>query len=50
MFPSEGAGAFFLIFYLILAYLVLSHWQGANSLFSTGVTGGGTIIKDLQGR
>lgn len=38
------------IFWLILAYLVFTHWQGANSLLSTGVSGGGTVIKDLQGR
>lgn len=35
---------------LILAYLVLNNWTGANALLSTGATSGGTIIKDLQGR
>ena len=37
-------------FWLILAYLVLSHWQGANSLLGTSVNGTGTVVKDLQGR
>lgn len=39
-----------IIFVLIFAYLVLTHWTGANALLTTGTTGGGAIIKDLQGR
>ena len=36
--------------FLIFAFLVLNNWQGANALLGTTATGGGAIIKDLQGR
>ena len=35
---------------LIFAFLVLNNWQGANALLGTTATGGGSIIKTLQGR
>ena len=38
------------IFWLILLYLVLTNWNGANTLLGTGATSSGTVIKDLQGR
>lgn len=38
------------MFWLILAYLVLMHWQGANSLLGTSSTAGVGVIKSLQGR
>lgn len=38
------------VFWLILAYLVLSNWSGANSLLGTSSTAGVSTIKALQGR
>ena len=37
-----------LIFWLILAGIVARHWQGANALLGTAVTGGNTTIKSLE--
>lgn len=39
---------FTLIFFLILASLVLRYWKGANELFKTGFSGGNAIIKTLE--
>ncbi len=38
------------IFWLILIYLVFTHYKGANTLLSTTFTGGNATIKNLQGR
>lgn len=38
------------VFWLILAYLVLLHWQGANSLLGTSSSASVNTIKALQGR
>lgn len=37
-----------LLFFLIFAGIVARHWQGANALLGTGVSGGNTIIKTLE--
>lgn len=35
---------------LILVYLVLRNWKGANALLATGAGATGGIIRTLQGR
>lgn len=35
---------------LIALYLVLDKYTGAKSLIDSGAAGGGTIIRDFQGR
>jgi hypothetical protein len=37
-------------FLLVLAYLLLVHWRGANALAGTGFRGYGTVVEVLQGR
>jgi hypothetical protein len=37
-----------LVFYLIMAGLVLRYWKGANSLLHTGLTDANSIIKTLE--
>ena len=44
------SGIFAGLFWLILAYLVLSNWSGANSLLGTGSKAGIGTVKALQGR
>ncbi len=46
----EALGVIGLIGLLILAYLVLSNWKGANALIFTGAGAGNQIIRTLQGR
>ena len=46
----EALGIFGLIGLLILAFLVLSNWKGANALIYTSAGAGNTIIRTLQGR
>lgn len=35
---------------LILVYLVLVNWRGANALLSTSASAGSSVIRTLQGR
>jgi hypothetical protein len=35
---------------LILAYLVLANWKGANALLATSASAGSSVIRTLQGR
>lgn len=41
---------FWYTFLLVMAYLVLTHWQGANRLLGTGIGGYATGVEVLQGR
>lgn len=36
------------IFWLILAGLLLTHWQAVNTVSGTGFTGGETVIAELE--
>lgn len=35
---------------LILVYLVLVNWRGANALLATSASAGASVIRTLQGR
>lgn len=36
------------IFWLILAGLLLTHWTAVNTVGGTGITGGETVIAELE--
>ena len=36
-----------LLFWILFFGLVLRHWQGANALLGTGLSGGNTIFQTL---
>lgn len=40
----------YFMFILILGYLVLRNWKGANALLVSGVGGVNSLVKSLQGR
>ena len=40
----------FSMFILILVYLLVANWKGANALLSTASTGTTGLVKTLQGR
>lgn len=46
----KGQDLIFFMFVLILGYLLLSNWKGANALLSSGLGGVGSLVKTLQGR
>ncbi len=46
----KGQDAVFLIFVLILGYLLLANWRGANQLLATGAGSFAGLVKTLQGR
>lgn len=46
----RGQDWIFFIFVLILGYLVLTNWKGANALISTSAGGFNSLVKTLQGR
>lgn len=52
MFTSirNAYGAIGVMLFLVALYLVLEHAQGASSVISAGATGGGSLLKVLQGR
>ena len=45
-----GGSVILYTFYLVVAYLLLVHWRGANALLGTGFRGYGTVVEVLQGR
>ena len=46
----RGQDIVFFMFVLILGYLLLANWKGANQLLSSGLGGVGSLVKTLQGR
>ena len=46
----KGQDFIYFVFILILAYLLLRNWKGANALLSSAVSGSAGFVKTLQGR
>ncbi len=46
----KGQDFIYFVFLLILGYLLLSNWKGANALLTSGVGGSVAFVKTLQGR
>jgi hypothetical protein len=46
----RGQDVLFLIFVLILGYLLLVNWKGANALLSSTASATVGLVKTLQGR
>jgi hypothetical protein len=46
----KGQDFIYFVFILILGYLLLSNWKGANALLTSGVGGSVAFVKTLQGR
>jgi hypothetical protein len=46
----RGQDLLFFMFVLILGYLLLANWKGANALLTSGLGGVGSLVKTLQGR
>lgn len=46
----RGQDLIFFIFVLILGYLLLANWKGANALLSSGAGATVALVKTLQGR
>lgn len=45
-----GSQGIWYTFLLVMAYLLLTRWKGANALLGTGVGGYARIVRSLQGR
>lgn len=46
----QGQDTIALIGFLILVYLLVVNWKGANALLATAASAGGGLIRTLQGR
>lgn len=46
----KGQDLIYFMFILILGFLVLSNWKGANALLTSSLGGVGSLVKTLQGR
>lgn len=46
----KGQDLIYFMFILILGYLLLRNWKGANALLTSGLGGVGNLVKTLQGR
>lgn len=46
----KGQDFIYFVFILILGYLLLSNWKGANALLTSGISGSTAFVKTLQGR
>ena len=46
----KGGDFIWLVFILILGYLLLRNWKGANALLTSVVGGSSAFVKTLQGR
>lgn len=46
----KGQDFIYFVFILILSYLLLRNWKGANALLTTGVSGSAAFVRTLQGR
>lgn len=44
----RGTSLFVLIFYIIIAKVVLDRWKGANEILKTSFSGGSQVIKTLS--
>lgn len=46
----RGQDVVYFIFVLILGYLILANWKGANQVIATSASGFAGLVKTLQGR